>query len=89
MIKLTPDRLNAVVVFVTSGNDEKPKKNSSKKEPVVEKPKVKIINEDSKTRPYAIMINNINVARPLQSGLNDAYIIYEMIVDKFKVEQGE
>ena len=71
----------AVVVFVTSGNDEKPKKNSSKKEPVVEKPKVKIINEDSKTRPYAIMINNINVARPLQSGLNDAYIIYEMIVE--------
>ena len=27
------------------------------------------------------MINNLGVARPLQSGLQDAMIIYEMIVE--------
>ncbi len=43
--------------------------------------KVKIVDIDSKTRPYAVMINNISAARPLQSGLQDAYIIYEMIVE--------
>ncbi len=43
--------------------------------------KLTIIDEDSTSRPYAIMINNIGVARPLQSGLQDAYIIYEFIVE--------
>lgn len=50
------------------------------KEPVLEK-KVQIVDENSTSRPYAIMINNINVARPLQSGLQDAYIVYEIIVE--------
>lgn len=27
------------------------------------------------------MINNISVARPLQSGLQDAYLMYEIIVE--------
>ena len=40
-----------------------------------------IVNPDSKSRPYAIMINNADVARSLQSGLQDAYIIYEIIVE--------
>lgn len=43
--------------------------------------KLTIVNEDSKSRPYAVMINNLGVARPLQSGLQDAYIIYEIIVE--------
>lgn len=43
--------------------------------------KLKIVDENSTSRPYAVMINNINVARPLQSGLQDAYIMYEMIVE--------
>ncbi len=42
---------------------------------------LKIVDLNSKTRPYAIMINNLGVARPLQSGLQDAMIIYEMIVE--------
>lgn len=46
-----------------------------------EEKKISIVNVDSTSRPYAIMINNIDVARPLQSGLQDAYIIYEMIVE--------
>ncbi len=45
------------------------------------KPKLKIVDEDSKSRPYAIMINNLNSIRKYQSGLQDAYIIYEIIVE--------
>jgi len=43
--------------------------------------KISIVDINSKSRPYAIMINNIGVARPLQSGLQDAYIMYELIVE--------
>ena len=43
--------------------------------------KLKIVDVNSKSRPYAVMINNINVARPLQSGLQDAYLMYEIIVE--------
>jgi hypothetical protein len=42
---------------------------------------LKIVNPRSTSRPYAVMINNIGVARPLQSGLQDAYIIYEFMVE--------
>ena len=63
-----------------------------KEEPVKEKPvkvnekqkevkKLKIVDEDSTSRPFAVMINNISTARPLQSGLQDAYIVYEIIVE--------
>lgn len=50
------------------------------KTPTIES-NLKIVDLNSKTRPYAIMINNLGVARPLQSGLQDAMIIYEMIVE--------
>lgn len=42
---------------------------------------VQIVNEESKSRPYAIMVNNVDGARKLQSGLQDAYIVYEMMVE--------
>ena len=54
------------------------KKNS--KTPTIES-NLKIVDLNSKTRPYAVMINNLGAARPLQSGLQDAMIIYEMIVE--------
>lgn len=52
-------------------------------EPIVEpeKPKLKIIDEDSNTRNIAVMINNHNQARPNHAGLQDAYIVYEIIVE--------
>ncbi|MDD2409366.1 MAG: DUF3048 domain-containing protein [Bacilli bacterium] len=64
-------------------NNNKSSNNNVEEEPeVVEKEKkLEIVDLDSKIRPYAIMINNIGVARPLQSGLQDAYIMYEMIVE--------
>lgn len=49
--------------------------------PVVEEKKLSIIDENSKTRPIAVMINNHNKARPYHSGLQEAYVVYEMIVE--------
>ena len=46
-----------------------------------EKPKLQVVDEKSKTRPFAIMINNLAKARPLHSGLQDAYILYELMVE--------
>ena len=43
--------------------------------------KLKIVDLNSTSRPFAVMINNVGVARPLQSGLQDAYIMYEIIVE--------
>lgn len=42
--------------------------------------KIKIVSEDSKTRPIAVMINNNHAAWP-HAGLNDAYITYEIIAE--------
>ena len=47
-------------------------------EPVIEEKEVQIFNGD--TRPIAVMIDNVGDARP-QAGLNDAYIVYEIIVE--------
>ena len=43
--------------------------------------KLEIVDVNSKTRPIAVMINNHNQARPYHSGLNEANIVYEMIVE--------
>ena len=40
---------------------------------------VKIIDVNSKSRPIAVMINNAGDARPLQKGMQEAFIVYEMI----------
>lgn len=45
-----------------------------------EEKKVGIIDVNSKTRPYAVMINCHNGALP-QSGLDHAYIVYELMVE--------
>ena len=52
------------------------------KEKVTEEPikKLKIVDEDSKTRPIAVMINNNHVAWP-HAGLNDAYLAYEILAE--------
>lgn len=69
-----------VIFLVTDEKDNPIKKVIEKVQPKEEK-KITIVDPDSKTRPYAVMINNVGVARPYQSGLQDAYIIYEMIVE--------
>lgn len=47
---------------------------------VKEVPKLKIINEESKSRPFAVMINNHHDAWP-QCGIQDAYLVYEIIAE--------
>ena len=44
----------------------------------VEVKKLQIVDEDSKSRPYAVMINNNHAAWP-QCGIQDAYLVYEII----------
>ena len=56
------------------------KGNKDNKEPVVNQ-KLKIVDVNSKSRPVAVMINNLSAARPVQSGVMDAYIVYEIIVE--------
>jgi hypothetical protein len=48
---------------------------------VIERPKLKIIDESSNSRSIAVMINNHNYARDNHAGLQDAYVVYEMIVE--------
>ena len=64
-------------------NDTEININNSNNENKEEEPekKLQIVDENTTSRPYAVMINNISTARPLQSGLQDAYIIYEIIVE--------
>lgn len=57
------------------------KKNEIEEETVKEPEKqLKIVNLNSKTRPYAVMINNNHAAWP-QAGLQDAYMVYEIVVE--------
>ena len=42
---------------------------------------ITVIDVDSKSRSIAVMINNHPSARPYQSGLQDAYLVYELIVE--------
>lgn len=74
-----------VGLFLLTGNNDKKETNKQKPatttQKLEEKKEVKIVNKNSKTRPYAVMINNVSTARPLQSGLQDAFIIYEIIVE--------
>jgi len=57
--------------------DDKKNKNDVKKE----EPKVQVVDLNSKTRPFAVMINNLGAARPYHIGLQDAYLVYEIIVE--------
>lgn len=56
------------------------KKESTKKEQKVEE-KLKILDLKSNSRPYAVMINNISTVWGYQCGLQDAYLVYEIIVE--------
>lgn len=45
---------------------------------IIQEKQIKIFNKN--IRPIAVMIDNVGAARP-QAGLNDAYIVYEIIVE--------
>lgn len=71
-------------IFITKyykKNENGKENNEEKVVEVKNKEELKIVDINSNSRPIAIMINNLNVARGYQSGLQDAYIVYEMIVE--------
>lgn len=72
-----------LLVLLTGKEDAKPsKKKENKKEEVKEEvKKVQIIDLESNERPIAIMINNNKAVWNYQTGIQDAYITYEMIVE--------
>ena len=49
-------------------------------EEIQPEPQVQIVDVNSTTRPYAVMINNNHAAWP-QCGLEDAYLVYEIIAE--------
>ena len=69
-----------VYAFVTKDGNKNDTKEELKLPKEKEQKKVTIIDVDSKTRPYAVMINSLNEALP-QSGLDKAYIVYEIMVE--------
>lgn len=69
----------AIILANPKGKSSNKKENNTQKEEVkVEE--VKIIDVNSNSRPYAIMINCHNGALP-QAGLQNAYIVYEIMVE--------
>ena len=67
-----------IVLLVLPKKKEEPvKKKEPKKEEKVEDP-VDIITIASKTRPLSVAINNTPVAVKVQTGLNKAYLVYEL-----------
>jgi hypothetical protein len=77
---------NKFSFFNNSNKEDKNKQNEDGKfdpdeeDTASSKPKLKIINLNSKTRPIGIMIDNERGAWP-QAGLQDAFLIYEIIVE--------
>ncbi len=76
------------IAFLSNRKAESKKEDSKKsnsqvdekvKEPVVKK--LQIVDEDSDTRNVAVMYNNISDVWDLQAGLQDAYIVYELLVE--------
>lgn len=76
------DRKDSTIVDKDDKTEEKNDEGNNEidvpKEPEKE---LTIVDVNSNTRPVAVMINNLNVARNYHSGLQDAYIVYEIIVE--------
>lgn len=71
----------SVVLFTTKNKEEKKPKKEKVTTTTTTTKRVQIIDTNSNSRPYAVMINNNKAVWGYQSGLQDAYITYEMIVE--------
>ena len=70
-----------MIIFKLENHDIK---KSTEKHEIIKKErpkKIQIIDLNSKTRPIAVMINNVDTVWGYQSGLQDAYLVYEIIVE--------
>lgn len=70
--------LLSLVLILLTGCGKSEESGTNKKEE--EKKKVQIVDEDSNTRPYAVMINNNHQAWP-HAGLDSSYLNYEIITE--------
>ena len=72
-------------VFLISNKSKKINNNNNKNTHITTTTKkiekIKIVDPDSNSRPIAIMINNNKAVWGYQAGIQDAYIVYEMIVE--------
>lgn len=68
--------IGITIVLLPKKEKSKPIPKEPKKEEKVEQ--VDIIDINSKTRPLAITVNNTPLAVKVQTGLNKAYIVYEL-----------
>lgn len=74
--------VTASVLFLTKDNSKTNNSHNDKEEPKKEEePTVQIVDLNSTSRPYAVMINNLGAARPYHTGLQDAYLVYEIVVE--------
>ena len=83
MKKISSFILIVLCLFMTACNKEVENNSNQEenKEPIVEQKKVSIIDLDSNTRPYAVVINNYPSAVKVQSGLDKAYVVYEFPIE--------
>lgn len=71
-----------LLLFFTFGCEKaKVEKESISDQIVPTQKEITIIDKASKTRPYAVVINNSTVATKVQTGLDKAYIVYEFPVE--------
>ena len=81
IIVLVVVALLGTLIYLTTSKKNKNNKENDNSTTTTTVKKLNIVNEESKSRPYAIMINNVEGARKLQSGLQDAYMVYELMVE--------
>ena len=81
IIVLVVVALLGTLIYLTTSKKNKNNNENNNSTTTTTIKKLNIVNEESKSRPYAIMINNVEGARKLQSGLQDAYMVYELMVE--------
>ena len=81
IIVLVVVALLGTLIYLTTSKKNKNNNENDNSTTTTTVKKLNIVNEESKSRPYAIMINNVEGARKLQSGLQDAYMVYELMVE--------
>ena len=81
IIVLVVGALLGTLIYLTTSKKNKNNNENDNSTTTTTVKKLNIVNEESKSRPYAIMINNVEGARKLQSGLQDAYMVYELMVE--------
>lgn len=72
----------ALAAYLVFGNGSKAKEALQKKTTTTKKENpIKIVDLNSNSRSYAVMINNNKAVWGYQSGVQDAYITYEIVVE--------